>query len=39
MYLENVKVWKAVQYPEQPQRAGGEMGLFLPFASRATDME
>ncbi len=25
--------------PEAPVRAGGEMGLFLPFASRATDME
>jgi len=23
----------------EPVRAGGEMGLFLPFASRATDME
>ncbi|MFP4058377.1 MAG: beta-galactosidase trimerization domain-containing protein [Candidatus Brocadiia bacterium] len=25
--------------PHEPQRAGGEMGLFLPFAWRATDME
>jgi beta-galactosidase len=25
--------------PHEPVRAGGEMGLFLPFASRATDME
>jgi len=25
--------------PAQPVRAGGEMGLFLPFASRGTDME
>lgn len=25
--------------PEEPQRAGGEMGLFLPFAWRGTDME
>jgi beta-galactosidase len=25
--------------PEEPMRAGGEMGLFLPFASRGTDME
>lgn len=25
--------------PGQPVRAGGEMGLFLPFASRGTDME
>ncbi|MEL7118982.1 MAG: beta-galactosidase trimerization domain-containing protein [Bacteroidota bacterium] len=39
MYLENVKFFKQNRYPEQPTRAGGEMGLFLPFASRATDME
>jgi beta-galactosidase len=38
-YLENIKFYKQNIYPEQPQRAGGEMGLFLPFASRATDME
>ncbi|MFO7726332.1 MAG: beta-galactosidase trimerization domain-containing protein [Oceanipulchritudo sp.] len=25
--------------PEEPTRAGGEMGLFLPFAWRGTDME
>lgn len=25
--------------PSEPLRAGGEMGLFLPFASRGTDME
>jgi beta-galactosidase len=25
--------------PGEPLRAGGEMGLFLPFASRGTDME
>jgi len=25
--------------PHEPQRAGGEMGLFLPFAWRGTDME
>jgi beta-galactosidase len=25
--------------PNAPFRAGGEMGLFLPFAARATDME
>ncbi len=25
--------------PHEPVRAGGEMGLFLPFASRGTDME
>ena len=39
MYLENIKFYNKLRYPEQPQRAGGEMGLFLPFASRATDME
>ncbi len=38
-YLENVEFWKQNIYPEQPTRAGGEMGLFLPFSSRATDME
>ena len=38
-YLENVEVFKKSPYPEQPVRAGGEMGLFLPFASRSTDME
>ncbi|NQZ78407.1 MAG: beta-galactosidase, partial [Ekhidna sp.] len=38
-YLENVEFFKQNVYPEQPTRAGGEMGLFLPFASRATDME
>lgn len=25
--------------PEEPTRAGGEMGIFLPFAWRGTDME
>jgi len=25
--------------PDEPLRDGGEMGLFLPFAARATDME
>ena len=39
MYINNIKETKKLQFPEQPQRAGGEMGLFLPFASRATDME
>lgn len=39
MYLENLKFEKQQIYPEQPTRAGGEMGLFLPFASRGTDME
>lgn len=35
-YLEATKI---PSHPEQPVRAGGEMGLFLPFASRGTDME
>lgn len=39
MYINNVKATRQLRFPEQPQRAGGEMGLFLPFASRATDME
>jgi beta-galactosidase len=39
MYLKNVKNFVVSNYPEQPVRAGGEMGLFLPFASRAIDME
>lgn len=39
MYIENIKKTKQLIFPEQPQRAGGEMGLFLPFASRGTDME
>ena len=39
MYIENVKKTKQLIFPEQPQRAGGEMGLFLPYASRGTDME
>lgn len=39
MYINNIKETKKPIFPEQPQRAGGEMGLFLPFASRATDME
>lgn len=39
MYINNIKETKKLQFPEQPQRAGGEMGLFLPFASRGTDME
>jgi len=25
--------------PHEPHRSGGEMGIFLPFASRGTDME
>jgi beta-galactosidase len=35
-YLEAVTI---PSHPSQPVRAGGEMGLFLPFASRGTDME
>jgi len=35
-YIRNTVV---SDFPEQPVRAGGEMGLFLPFASRGTDME
>lgn len=38
MYINNIEKVE-MEYPEQPMRAGGEMGLFLPFASRATDME
>ena len=39
--MRNEDIHKFVKghHPEQPVRAGGEMGLFLPFASRATDME
>ncbi len=39
MYLKNIRENAKSDFPEQPIRAGGEMGLFLPFASRATDME
>lgn len=39
MYLRNIRENLKSDFPEQPVRAGGEMGLFLPFASRATDME
>ncbi len=35
---ERVQQFHAAE-PDAPFRAGGEMGLFLPFASRATDME
>jgi beta-galactosidase len=38
MVRKNVDRALAVD-PGEPQRAGGEMGLFLPFAWRATDME
>ena len=34
----NMKRYKE-RDPYEPQRAGGEMGIFLPFAYRATDME
>lgn len=39
MYVENVRKLTRPSFEGQPQRAGGEMGLFLPFASRGTDME
>lgn len=39
MYVKNTLANVKSDFPEQPVRAGGEMGLFLPFASRATDME
>ncbi len=39
MYIENIRKNLVTNHPEQPVRAGGEMGLFLPFASRGTDME
>lgn len=39
MSLNNIRNFSVSTHPEQPVRAGGEMGLFLPFASRATDME
>ncbi len=39
MRNEDLRKYLVPRHPEQPVRAGGEMGLFLPFASRATDME
>ncbi len=39
MNLEYIRQTVISDFPEQPVRAGGEMGLFLPFASRGTDME
>jgi len=39
MNIEFLRQTKVPTHPEQPVRAGGEMGLFLPFASRGTDME
>jgi beta-galactosidase len=41
IYLDHVRAKAAREHacdPLAPQRAGGEMGLFLPFASRGTDM-
>jgi beta-galactosidase len=38
-YIKKINEYVALRHPEQPTRAGGEMGLFLPFAARATDME
>jgi beta-galactosidase len=35
---ERIRRQRAID-PDEPLRAGGEMGLFLPFASRGTDME
>lgn len=39
MYVDNIRKTRQPAFEGQPQRAGGEMGLFLPFASRGTDME
>jgi beta-galactosidase len=39
MNIEYIRNNVKSDFPEQPVRAGGEMGLFLPFASRGTDME
>jgi len=39
MNIEFLRQTVVPTHPEQPVRAGGEMGLFLPFASRGTDME
>ena len=39
MYIENIRNNVVSNHPEQPVRAGGEMGMFLPFASRGIDME
>ena len=42
LYLRRVRARRqaaAERDPNEPVRAGGEMGLFLPFAARATDME
>jgi len=39
MYIENIRNNVVSIHSEQPVRAGGEMGMFLPFASRGVDME
>jgi beta-galactosidase len=42
VYLERVRSRLAEHHarePHEPMRAGGEMGLFLPFGHRCTDME
>lgn len=39
MNIRYLKATRIPAHPTQPLRAGGEMGLFLPFASRGTDME
>ncbi len=38
-YIREAREKMQAQDPLVPMRAGGEMGLFLPFASRGTDME
>lgn len=38
-YVHNALERQQQSDPHEPTRAGGEMGLFLSFASRATDME
>lgn len=38
-YIESRVEYQHGIDPEVPVRAGGEMGIFLPFASRGTDME
>jgi beta-galactosidase len=42
VHLDRTRRYMAFMHgldPDEPHRAGGEMGLFLPFAARATDME
>ncbi len=38
-YVQSAVKKRDVSDPHEPVRAGGEMGLFLPFSSRGTDME